>query len=52
MMYKNTKTGRVITVKSVISGGNWRAVQPANFCISKVRKTTRKKGKDGTFCNP
>lgn len=49
MKYHNTKTGAVIDVKSVISGGYWQAVAPAdssdenNLASEPKRKTGRKK---------
>ena len=49
MKYRNTKTGAVIDVKSVISGGYWQAVEPAdssdedNLSLESKRKTGRNK---------
>lgn len=42
MKYRNIKTGAVIDVNSVISGGNWQAVEPAK---QPEKKTTAKKDK-------
>ncbi len=42
MKYQNIKTGAVIDVKSVISGGNWQAVEPAK---QPEKKTSTKKEK-------
>lgn len=30
MIYKNSRTGEIINVKSTIHGGYWQAVEPAN----------------------
>ena len=29
MIYKNSRTGEIINVKSIIHGGYWQAVEPA-----------------------
>ena len=42
MLYRNTKTGVVIDVNSVISGGNWQAVESAK---QPEKKTSVKKDK-------
>lgn len=42
MLYRNTKTGAVIDVNSVISGGNWQAVESAK---KPEKKTSAKKDK-------
>lgn len=43
MKYRNTKTGRLIDVKSVISGGNWQAIEPANSIEKKRGRSTGRK---------
>ncbi len=40
MKFKNIKTGAIIDVNSVISGGNWQALEPAKE--PKKTSTTKK----------
>lgn len=42
MLYRNTKTGAVIDVNSVISGGNWQTIESAK---KTEKKTSTKKDK-------
>lgn len=42
MKYRNTKTGAVIDVNSVISGGNWQTIESAK---KPEKKTSTKKDK-------
>ena len=48
MIYRNTRTGRQIETASIISGGNWQAVEPAGKSVKKKSSVEKRREKNGS----